>query len=146
MRVFFPSKLQNGNLVPQVGDTAVLGPGLGDTLRFNINPIATNDTDIYQLDGSGYLEFGIEGIRAGAQVRIQATVEFVPFVVDFATVAPGSGLTNSESATLFCEIAERTFSNGGPAKRSSWTLSVFHTPTSKRIRDQYDGCVVSNTL
>ncbi|QOV90295.1 protein-arginine deiminase family protein [Humisphaera borealis] len=83
VRVFFPSKqTADGNLTVQPGDVAVFGPGLGDTIRFVNNPAALNEYAMSDLGGDGYLEFGIEGLRAGAQVRLKLTIEYDPILTD----------------------------------------------------------------
>src|SRR5688572_31947690 len=59
VRVFFPTKqLAGGDVVPQAGDVAVMGPGLGDTIRFVNTPAAANEYSILDLAGSGWMEFG----------------------------------------------------------------------------------------
>ncbi|HEX8912567.1 MAG TPA: protein-arginine deiminase family protein [Humisphaera sp.] len=91
VRVFFPSLAKpNGDVALQAGDVAVLGPGLGDTIRFVRNPVAANEYSVMDLAGDGWFEFGVEGIKAGAQVRFQVTVEYDPLIV-FSLPAGGGG-------------------------------------------------------
>src|SRR5688572_2506126 len=79
VRLFFPTKqLTNGDAVPQAGDVAVLGPGTGDTIRFVAGPVHENEYHVSDLAGAGWMEFGIEGLKAGAHVKLRVTVEYVP--------------------------------------------------------------------
>lgn len=87
VRLFFPSKTTaDGNLVVQPGDVAVIGPGLGNTIHFVNNPAAANEYAMSELGGDGYLEFGIEGLRPGAQVLLKLTIEFDPIMTDSSPV------------------------------------------------------------
>ena len=84
-RLFFPTKqLAGGVAVAQAGDVAVIGPGVGDTIRFVNNPAEPNEYPVTDVAGPGYLEFGFEGLRAGAQVRVKVTVEYDPILTDSA--------------------------------------------------------------
>jgi hypothetical protein len=67
--------------VPQAGDVAVIGPGLGDTIRFVPDPVAPNEYSVLDLEGDGFFEFGVEGLKAGAVVRLQLTVEYDPPII-----------------------------------------------------------------
>ncbi|MEA2711542.1 MAG: protein-arginine deiminase [Phycisphaerales bacterium] len=79
VRIFFPTKqLANGDVVAQAGDIAVIGPGQADTIRFVANPAAVNEYNVMDLGSAGWMEFGIEGLKAGAQVRVRVTVEYIP--------------------------------------------------------------------
>jgi hypothetical protein len=83
VRLFFPTRaLASGDVVAQPGDVAVIGPGLGDTIRFVNNPEGVNDFNIADLAGHGALQFGVEGLKAGAQIRVRVTVEFDPILTD----------------------------------------------------------------
>jgi hypothetical protein len=87
VRLFFPTRqLAGGAVAAQAGDVAVIGPGVGDTIRFVRNPAAPNEYEISDLAGPGYLEFGVEGLRAGAQVRVRVTVEYDPILTDSSPV------------------------------------------------------------
>lgn len=87
VRLFFPThQLADGGVVAQAGDVAVIGPGIGSTIRFVNNPAAANEYSITELAGPGYLEFGVEGVKAGAQVRVKVTVEYDPILTDSSPV------------------------------------------------------------
>jgi hypothetical protein len=91
VRLFFPSKqLASGDVVPQAGDAAVIGPGLGDTIRFVNNPAAANEYDVNALAGDGWMEFGVEGIKAGAVVRFRLTIEYVPLIISSDPAGPSA--------------------------------------------------------
>jgi hypothetical protein len=82
VRLFFPTQARaNGDVVCQPGDAAVIGPGVGDTVRFVRNPTAANEYSVMDLGGAGWMEFGLEGITAGAQVRFRVTVEYDPLII-----------------------------------------------------------------
>jgi hypothetical protein len=88
VRVFFPTKqLAGGDVVPQAGDAAVIGPGLGDTIRLVNDPAAPNEYSIADFAGDGWFEFGVEGLKAGAHVRFKVTIEYVPLII--SSPAPG---------------------------------------------------------
>ncbi|HYO08411.1 MAG TPA: protein-arginine deiminase family protein [Tepidisphaeraceae bacterium] len=79
VRVFMPSKqLASGDVVPQAGDVAVMGPGLGDTIVFTNAPAGVHDYRVQDLAGNGWFEFGVEGVKAGAVVRFKVTIEYIP--------------------------------------------------------------------
>lgn len=83
IRIFLPTKLDSaGNTRPQAGDVAVIGPGLGDTIRFTSNPADKNEYSINDLAGKGGFFFGVEGITSGAKVKIEVTLEYTPIVAD----------------------------------------------------------------
>jgi hypothetical protein len=88
VRLFLPGKADgSGNTVPQPGDVAAIGRGLGDTIRFTAEPVALNEYSIFDLaagqdGGDGGYVFGIEGIRPGAVVRIEATLDWTPAIAD----------------------------------------------------------------
>src|SRR5688572_2212490 len=87
IRLFFPTKqLAGGAVVAQAGDVAVIGPGIGDTIRFVNNPAEANEYSITDIAGPGYLEFGVEGMKAGAQVRVKLTIEYDPILTDSSPV------------------------------------------------------------
>jgi hypothetical protein len=87
VRVFFPTRqLEGGVVVAQEGDVAAMGPGIGDTIRFVNNPAGPNEYPISDIAGPGYLEFGVEGLKAGAQVRVKVTVEYDPVLTDSSPV------------------------------------------------------------
>lgn len=100
VRIFFPSKdTADGNLTVQPGDVAVLGPGVGNVIRFVNNPAQLNEYAMADLGGDGYLEFGIEGLRAGAQVRLKLTITFDPIMTDIGVAGepaePGYSVTDT---------------------------------------------------
>ncbi|MGC4032007.1 MAG: protein-arginine deiminase family protein [Tepidisphaeraceae bacterium] len=77
VRLFFPTKSAGNDTVPQAGDVAVIGPGLGDTIVFCNTPGAANEYSIMDLAGPGGFFFGVEGIKSGANVRLEAKLEYV---------------------------------------------------------------------
>ena len=90
VRLFFPTKqVAGGDVAAQPGDVAVIGPGLGDTIRFVVSPAAANEYSIGDLAGDGWFRFGVEGIKAGAGVRFQVKVEYVPIIVESSPVGGG---------------------------------------------------------
>jgi hypothetical protein len=91
VRIFFPTKqLANGDTVAQAGDVAVIGPGTSDTIRFVAGPVNENEYHVSDLSGTGWMEFGIEGLKAGAGVRVRVTVEYVP-IFESSPVGGGGG-------------------------------------------------------
>ncbi|HEX8325259.1 MAG TPA: protein-arginine deiminase family protein [Tepidisphaeraceae bacterium] len=82
VRLFLPTKASNGDTVVQAGDVAVIGPGLGDTIRFTPNPADVNEYPISDLAGRGAFTFGIEGLKPGANVRLEVTLFYTPVVSD----------------------------------------------------------------
>ncbi|HEY0007664.1 MAG TPA: protein-arginine deiminase family protein, partial [Tepidisphaeraceae bacterium] len=82
VRVFFPTKISGADTVPQSGDVAVLGPGLGDTIVFKPIPQDANEYDLTLLKGTGGFFFGVEGLRSGANVRLEVTLMYQPVVSD----------------------------------------------------------------
>lgn len=82
VRIFMPSKTSGADTVPQAGDVAVIGPGLGDTVRFTNNPTGPNDYSINDLVGTGGFYFGIEGLKPGAGVRVEVTLMYTPIGTD----------------------------------------------------------------
>lgn len=86
VRLFMPTrKTKSGSLIPRAGDTAILGPGLGDTIRFVYAPAAPNEYPVSLLNGDGFLEFGVEGLRPGMKVGVDLTVRFEPVRTFFST-------------------------------------------------------------
>ncbi|MDB5295176.1 MAG: protein-arginine deiminase type-2 [Phycisphaerales bacterium] len=97
VRLFFPTNaLATGDVVARPGDAAVVGPGLGDTIRFVANPAAANEYDIADLAGAGWFQFGVEGIKAGAQVKVRVTVEYDPIIV---SIRPPTTVTTGTSGS-----------------------------------------------
>jgi hypothetical protein len=87
VRVFMPSReVSGGRVLLQAGDSAILGPGLGDTIVFKNDPAAPNEFPLSAIKGDGFLELGVEGIKLGAAVRFELTVAYRP-VLSFNTVA-----------------------------------------------------------
>ncbi len=82
VRVFFPTRASGNDTVPQPGDVAIMGPGLADTIVFSANPAGPNEYSIFDLQGPGGFFFGIEGLRSGANVRVEAKLEFTPIGTD----------------------------------------------------------------
>lgn len=82
VRVFLPSKTAGADTVSQAGDVAVMGPGLGDTLVFTNDPAAPNEYPITDLAGTGGFYFGVEGLRSGANVRLEMTLQSAPIGTD----------------------------------------------------------------
>lgn len=82
VRVFMPSlELSRGRVVCQPGDAAVIGPGMGDTIRFVYEPTAENEFPLSTVSDEGFLEFGVEGVRTGAGVRFELSVSYKPVQV-----------------------------------------------------------------
>ena len=99
VRVFYPSKqLANGDVVPQAGDVAVMGPGLGNTIRFVTNPAAPNEFSVMDLASSGDFVFGVEGIKTGAEVRFQVKVQYFPILTDGGEADPNGPSVTDEVA------------------------------------------------
>lgn len=96
VRVFFPTKASGADVVAQAGDVAVIGPGIGDTIRFVNNPAAANEYDVNALAGDGWFQFGVEGIKAGAQVRFRLTVEYDP-IIAWTRSPDGAGSAGASS-------------------------------------------------
>ena len=99
---------------PSRATWAVIGPGLGDTIRFVANPAAANEYDVNALAGDGWFQFGVEGIRAGAGVRVRLTVEYDPLIISIrpaggptASASPASSALPTEPATTSDEVAVR---------------------------------------
>jgi protein-arginine deiminase len=89
VRLFLPGKADgSGDTVPQPGDVAVIGRGLGDTVRFTATPQALNEYSIFDVAGDGGYFLGIEGIKPGAEVRVQATLEWTPAIADGEPLPP----------------------------------------------------------
>ena len=88
VRVFMPTKTSGGDTVPQAGDVAVIGPGLGDTVVFCANPTAANEFAITDIAGKGGFFFGVEGLKPGANVRLVATLYYAPIGTDGPPPAP----------------------------------------------------------
>lgn len=83
VRIFLPTKVtKSGDTLPQAGDVAVIGPGLGDEIRFTPNPQAANEYDINAIVGSGAFVFGVEGLTAGAAVRVEVELQYQPLGTD----------------------------------------------------------------
>jgi hypothetical protein len=76
VRIFIPSLVSGPNHLLQPGDAALIGPGLGDSIRFVAEPAAPNELSSRLLEGDGYLELGIEGLRLGAGVRLELQARF----------------------------------------------------------------------
>jgi hypothetical protein len=76
VRIFMPSKVSGADLVPQANDVAILGPGMDSTIRFVAEPAGPNELYSGLLDGDGSIEFGIEGLRLGAGVRLEVWARF----------------------------------------------------------------------
>lgn len=96
VRIFFPSRhLANGDTVAQAGDIAVMGPGLGDTIRFVNDPADANEFSIQELAGAGAMVFGIEGIKTGAQVRFELSIQYTPILTDGGQVTDGPIVTDA---------------------------------------------------
>jgi hypothetical protein len=76
VRIFMPSKTSGGDLVPQSRDVAIIGPGMDSTIRFTAEPAGPNEVYSGMLEGDGSIEFGIEGLRLGAGVRIELWARF----------------------------------------------------------------------
>lgn len=92
VRLFFPTKqLPGGDVVTQAGDVAVIGPGLGDTIHFVRNPAMPNEFSVMDLEGAGWFQFGVEGIKAGAEVRFKVTITYDPLIIESAPVGGGGG-------------------------------------------------------
>ena len=88
VRVFMPTKTNGADTVPQAGDVAVIGPGLGDTVVFCANPTTANEYSINDLAGRGGFFFGVEGLKPGANVRLVATLYYAPIGTDGPPPAP----------------------------------------------------------
>src|SRR3954447_5766881 len=46
VRLFFPTQASGDDTAPQAGDVAIMGPGLGDTIVFTVNPAGPNEYSI----------------------------------------------------------------------------------------------------
>jgi hypothetical protein len=83
VRLFLPSKEDgSGNTVLQPGDAAAIGRGISHTIRFRAEPVAGNEYSIFDVAGEGGFFMGIEGIRPGALVRVEATLDWTPAIAD----------------------------------------------------------------
>ena len=83
VRLFLPGKVDGADTVLQPGDSAAMGRGIGHTIRFRAEPVALSEYSIFDVagDGGGYY-LGIEGIKPGAVVRVEATLEWTPVIAD----------------------------------------------------------------
>jgi hypothetical protein len=108
VRVFLPTKLTaTGNVVPQAGDVAVMGPGLGDTIVFSNAPTGVTEYSVLDLAGSGFMEFGVEGIKAGAQVRFKLTIEYIPVFETGPAGEPGGEPSDPPPPVVTDEVVVR---------------------------------------
>ena len=83
VRLFLPGKVDGADTVLEPGDSAAIGRGIGHTIRFKADPIAANEYSIFDLAGEeGGFFLGIEGIKPGAVVRVEATLEWTPVIAD----------------------------------------------------------------
>jgi hypothetical protein len=108
VRLFFPTRASGADVVAQAGDVAVIGPGLGDTIRFVANPAAANEYDVNALAGDGWFQFGVEGVKAGAGVRVRLTVEYDPIIISFQPAGGAAAAAlPTEPSTTTDEVAVR---------------------------------------
>lgn len=76
VRIFLPTRVSGANLVPQANDVAIIGPGMDSTVRFIAEPAGPDEVYSGVLEGDGHIEFGIEGLRPGAGVRVEVWARF----------------------------------------------------------------------
>jgi hypothetical protein len=89
VRLFLPSKADGkGNTVLQSGDAAVIGRGIGSNIRFKAEPQAVNEYSIFDVAGEDGFMIGIEGIKPGAVIRVEATLYWTPAIADGPPPAP----------------------------------------------------------
>ena len=88
VRLFLPGKQDGPDSLPEPSDSAAIGRGIGTTIRFRAEPEAVNEYSIFDVAGDGGYFFGIEGIRPGAVVRVQATLYWTPAIADGEPLPP----------------------------------------------------------
>ena len=71
IRIFRPSQNTERGWAFGVSDRAVIGPGLGNRIRFVDSPVAANELPLNMLRGRGRVTLGVEGLEAGARVQIR---------------------------------------------------------------------------
>ena len=107
VRIFLPTKTSGDNKVLQPGDAAIIGPGLGHTIRFVANPAGANELSVLDLGGNGFFELGVEGLKMGATVIVRLTVEYDPILTDSEPVGEPGGEIPSDPEPVVDEVMIR---------------------------------------
>ncbi|MFT3788175.1 MAG: protein-arginine deiminase family protein [Tepidisphaeraceae bacterium] len=143
VRVFMPTVTSSRNrLLPQPGDAMLIGPGTTDTVRFVYEPKAPNEFPISMLAGDGYVEFAVEGLKLGAQVRAEWTVTYGPVIIGFASdggiEAPRETIRDEALIRVAPFVLSSNTDRVSSAKGSVWVEKGFDPPANRQMRDSFN--------